>query len=59
MQFEDADVTVDESATLVGLHETERPVEGVTELASAMVPVKLLRPVSVRVDDPLEPTGMF
>jgi hypothetical protein len=45
----------DESRTLVGLHETVRPVEGLTDSARFTLPEKFPKLVRLMVDDPLEP----
>ncbi len=43
------------SERLVGLHDTDRPVEGVTDAESPTLPVKPPRLVRVSVEVPLEP----
>ena len=57
VQLETADVTVEERVTDEGLQDTERPADGVTEVATVTVPAKPLRLCNVRLDVPEEPTG--
>jgi hypothetical protein len=45
----------DESRTLVGLHETVRPVDGLTDSARFTLPEKFPKLVRLMVDDPLDP----
>ena len=45
----------DERNRLVGLHETVRPVEGVTDSARFTLPEKFPKLVRIMVDEPLEP----
>lgn len=55
MHEEDPVVLVAESVMLEGLHETDKPVDGITELVTFSVPWKPLRPVTVNVAEPDEP----
>jgi hypothetical protein len=45
----------DESRTLAGLHETVRPVDGLTDSARLTLPEKLPMLARLMADDPLEP----
>ncbi len=56
LQLELADAP-EARVTLVGVHETVRPVDGVTDRDTVKVPAKPLRLVIVAVDVPVEPTG--
>jgi hypothetical protein len=47
----------DERETLVGLHETFSPAEGVTDSARLTSPEKLPRLVRLMLDEALEPDG--
>ena len=55
MHEEDPVVLVVERVMLEGLHETDKPVDGVTELVTFSVPWKPLSPVAVNVAEPDEP----
>jgi len=54
MQVELAELP-DDRETLVGLHETSRPVDGMTDSARFTLPEKFPRLVMLMVDEALEP----